>query len=68
MRLTTKFNLVLFSVFSLGLVFAGYISYTVLHKHAREEVLTHAGIPADSPGAMGWNMALDKLVTHLAGQ
>ena len=31
-------------------------------------VLTHAGIPADSPGAMGWNMALDKLVTHLAEQ
>ncbi len=25
-------------------VFAGYISYTVLHKHAREEVLTHAGM------------------------
>jgi HAMP domain-containing protein len=44
MRLTTKFNLVLFAVFSLGLVFAGYISYTVLHKHAREEVLTHAGM------------------------
>ena len=44
MRLTTKFNLVLFAVFSLGLVFAGYISHTVLHKHAREEVLTHAGM------------------------
>lgn len=28
-------------------------------------VLTHAGIPADSPGAMGWNMALDKLADHL---
>lgn len=27
--------------------------------------LTHAGIPADSPGAMGWNMALDKLTTYL---
>jgi len=44
MRLTTKFNLVLFAVFSLGLAIAGYISYTVLHKHAREEVLTHAGM------------------------
>ncbi|MGB5718149.1 MAG: DUF3365 domain-containing protein [Gammaproteobacteria bacterium] len=44
MRLTTKFNLVLFAVFSLGLVVAGYISYTVLHKHAREEVLNHAGM------------------------
>lgn len=24
-------------------------------------VLTHVGIPADSPGAIGWTMALDKL-------
>ena len=30
-------------------------------------VMTHEGIPADSPGAMGWNMALDKLEEHLAG-
>jgi len=29
-------------------------------------VLTHVGIPADSPGATGWAMALDKLATHLA--
>ncbi len=29
-------------------------------------VMTHAGIPADSPGAAGWNMAFDKLVTQLA--
>jgi uncharacterized protein YndB with AHSA1/START domain len=29
-------------------------------------VLTHAGVPADSPGAAGWNMALDKLEAHLA--
>jgi uncharacterized protein YndB with AHSA1/START domain len=28
-------------------------------------VLTHLGIPGDSPGAAGWTMALDKLVTHL---
>jgi uncharacterized protein YndB with AHSA1/START domain len=28
-------------------------------------VLTHAGIPTDSPGAAGWAMALDKLVTHV---
>jgi protein-histidine pros-kinase len=44
MRLTTKFNLVLLIVFSLGLAAAGYVSYTVLHKHAREEVLTHANM------------------------
>ena len=28
-------------------------------------VLTHAGVPADSPGATGWAMALDKLTEHL---
>ena len=28
-------------------------------------VMTHAGIPADSPGAVGWTMAFDKLATHL---
>ncbi len=28
-------------------------------------VLTHRGVPADSPGATGWNMALDKLVSYL---
>jgi uncharacterized protein YndB with AHSA1/START domain len=28
-------------------------------------VLTHQGIPADSPGAMGWQMALDKLTAAL---
>ena len=28
-------------------------------------VLTHAGVPADSPGATGWNMALDKLAARL---
>jgi uncharacterized protein YndB with AHSA1/START domain len=30
-------------------------------------VLTHAGIPGDSPGAAGWAMALDKLHAYLAG-
>jgi len=29
-------------------------------------VLTHAGVPADSPGAQGWNMAIDALGDHLA--
>lgn len=31
-------------------------------------VLTHRGVPADSPGATGWTMAFDKLAAHLAGQ
>jgi protein-histidine pros-kinase len=52
MRLTTRFNLVLFAVFSLGLGIAGYISYTVLHKHAREEVLNHAGMMMEAAMAI----------------
>jgi hypothetical protein len=31
-----------------------------------ELVVTHVGIPADSPGATGWVMALDKLDAHVA--
>ncbi len=31
-------------------------------------VMTHVGIPADSPGAAGWVMALDKLAGHVAAQ
>jgi hypothetical protein len=29
-------------------------------------VLTHLGIPAESPGALGWQMALGKLARSLA--
>ena len=29
-------------------------------------VLTHVGVPADSPGATGWTMALDELTLRLA--
>ena len=28
-------------------------------------VMTHVGIPGDSPGAAGWAMALDKLAVHV---
>ena len=28
-------------------------------------VLTHVGIPSNSPGAAGWAMALDKLAAHV---
>ena len=31
-------------------------------------VMTHFGIPTDSPGAAGWTMALDQLTAHLAAQ
>jgi uncharacterized protein YndB with AHSA1/START domain len=29
-------------------------------------VMTHVGVSADSPGAAGWAMALNKLATHVA--
>jgi uncharacterized protein YndB with AHSA1/START domain len=29
-------------------------------------VMTHVGIPSDSPGAMGWTMAFDKLAAYVA--
>jgi uncharacterized protein YndB with AHSA1/START domain len=29
-------------------------------------VMTHAGVPKDSPGAAGWTMAFDKLAAQLA--
>ena len=32
---------------------------------ATQMTMTHAGVPADSPGAMGWNMALDKMTAIL---
>jgi uncharacterized protein YndB with AHSA1/START domain len=28
-------------------------------------VMTHVGIPADSPGASGWAMAIDKMAAHI---
>jgi uncharacterized protein YndB with AHSA1/START domain len=31
-------------------------------------VMTHVGIPGDSPGATGWRMALDKLAAYLGAQ
>ena len=33
---------------------------------ATNMVMTHVGVPADSPGAQGWNMALDKLAARIA--
>ncbi len=29
-------------------------------------IMTHAGVPADSPGASGWNQAFDKLADFIA--
>ena len=44
MGLRLKFNLVLLVVFVLGLGATGYISYELLHRNARDEVLRNAGV------------------------
>ena len=44
MGLRLKFNLVLLLVFAIGLGVTGYISYELLHRNARDEVLRNAGV------------------------
>ena len=35
------------------------------HDGRTKMVMTHAGVPADSPGASGWNQAFDKLAEQI---
>ena len=48
MKLIWKFNLVLLSIFLLGFVIAGYISYRALQANAREEILQNARLMMDA--------------------
>jgi HAMP domain-containing protein len=58
MGLRLKFNLVLLLVFALGLGVTGYISYDLLHKNAREEVLRNAGVMMEAALSMrGYTVA-----------
>lgn len=52
MGIRTKFNLVLVFAFTIGLVIAGYFSYGLLQKNAREEVLNNAGIMMETSTAI----------------
>jgi protein-histidine pros-kinase len=52
MGLRLKFNLVVLVVFVLGLGVTGYISYDLLHKNAREEVLRNAGVMMEAALSM----------------
>jgi HAMP domain-containing protein len=52
MGLRLKFNLVLLFVFMLGLGVSGYVSYDLLHKTAREEVLRNAGVMMEAALSM----------------
>jgi len=52
MGLRLKFNLVLLVVFMLGLGATGYVSYELLHRNAREEVLRNAGVMMEASLSM----------------
>jgi HAMP domain-containing protein len=52
MGLRAKFNVVLLCVFALGLGVSGYISYDLLHKTARDEVLRNAGVMMEAALSM----------------
>lgn len=52
MGLRLKFNLVLAAVFLLGLAVTGYVSYDLLHRNAREEVLRNAGVMMEAALSM----------------
>jgi protein-histidine pros-kinase len=41
-KLRLKFNLILLGVFVVGFVASGYVSYTLLQRHARQEVVRNA--------------------------
>lgn len=52
MGLRMKFNLVLLAVFAIGLGVTGYVSYNLLHKNARDEVLRNAGVMMEAALSM----------------
>jgi protein-histidine pros-kinase len=52
MGLRLKFNLVLLVVFVTGLGVTGYLSYELLHRNAREEVLRNAGVMMEAALSM----------------
>jgi protein-histidine pros-kinase len=58
MGLRLKFNLVLMLVFVVGLGATGYVSYELLHRNAREEVLRNAGVMMEAALSMrGYTVA-----------
>lgn len=58
MGLRLKFNLVLLVVFLIGLGASGYVSYELLHRNARDEVLRNAGVMMEAALSMrGYTVA-----------
>jgi protein-histidine pros-kinase len=52
MGLRLKFNLVMLLVFAVGLGVTGYLSYELLHRNARDEVLRNAGVMMEAALSM----------------
>lgn len=52
MGLRLKFNLVMLAVFVVGLGVTGYLSYELLHRNARDEVLRNAGVMMEAALSM----------------
>jgi HAMP domain-containing protein len=52
MGLRLKFNLVMLAVFVIGLGATGYLSYELLHRNARDEVLRNAGVMMEAALSM----------------
>src|SRR6476646_12087197 len=52
MGLRLKFNLVLLLVFVTGLAVTGFVSYELLHRNAREDVLRNAGVMMEAALSM----------------
>ncbi len=52
MKLITKFNLVLTGVLTISLAGTAILSYTLLQKHAREEIIHRAGIMMEAASAI----------------
>src|SRR5262245_26856658 len=52
MGLRLKFNLALIIVFALGIAISADLSYDLLHKNAREEVLRNAGVMMEAALSM----------------
>ena len=52
MTISRKFNVVLLSIFVVGIVVVGYVSDYVLQKNARDEVIRHAGMMMEAALAM----------------
>jgi methyl-accepting chemotaxis protein len=52
MGLRLKFNLVMIAVFVIGLGVTGFVSYELLHRNARDEVLRNAGVMMEAALSM----------------